>query len=151
MTKPILYKELERPVVRWCSDEYTLSAEVFPFGVYNENWRTSIDVHRHQRMFGGSDWDARAEINWPAIGSQDTHVTREFAQGLRRAVEIAEQMNAPVETYKVVLDVQMAEDGERCVFERLIAANNLNQVLESIRQGVDSDGNIVKVEFIEPV
>ena len=135
------------PIVKWRNDEYCLNAEVFPYGSEGDNWRTSIDVRRYNWSSGWRD----AEVNWPATGSQLACVTELFAGGLLMAAKIARDMNKPVEMYKVVLEVMLALDGKRHIYERRIAANNLNQVWDSIRQGVDSDGNIVKVELIEPV
>ena len=135
------------PIVKWRNDEYCLNAEVFPYGSEGDNWRTSIDVRRYN---WGSGW-RDAEVNWPAIGAQNTSITKEFAIGLLRAAALAEYMNGPVAMYKVVLDVKLASDGEEHTFERLIAANELGQVLASIREGVDSDGNVTRIGTVERV
>ena len=68
--------------------DHSRLVSVFPF--YGEY--TSISVGK-RKPIGKDSWEP-VRINWPCIGAQDIQTTRAFAEGMLKACEIAEEMEA---------------------------------------------------------
>jgi len=122
--------EVKMLVVKWHNDEFHLAANVYPFGLEDQEWRTSITIKRRHNRNGALD---PAEINWPALGAQTSDVANEFSKGLAAAVKVAYEMMSDVYIYKVVgMSRILAHD-----VEIFVLGNSFAQIHESVTNNVE--------------
>ena len=96
--------------VHWQNDKYSMRATVYPLGdeTCEQQW-FHIDVSRGSDLTERGSWRP-AEVNWPSYGAQNAETAKAFGEGLKKASEVAEEMNWPVKNFEVTFTVK--RDGE---------------------------------------
>jgi len=98
------------PRVEWDSYQHGMRAVVYPF----EGTFVDINVGRDQSIMNPGKWE-EPTVRWPSIGEKSPDEARQFAAGLVKAAEIADQMRGEVKTFRVTVkrpDGQPFSDGE---------------------------------------
>lgn len=94
--------------------------------VYASDGKHQICTISKYSGFGDNDWTKPVDINWSAWGSQTIDITKEFAEGLKYAISLAQEYDKLISIYEVVYEIRNI-DGNK-VETRRMAASDVSQI-----------------------